>query len=362
YFTSSRPQTPEGNTKVLQTGNDNTVAISKKATPFINDIYFWRQEGGVRGAAIKRPAGTEFAAATFTPDGSRMYFTAWKTEDVVKKYEIWTTSKRSDNTWGDPVTVSTTLNGSGNNKQPFVTPDGKFIVFASDRSGGMGRYDLWYAPLRSDGTTGQATHMGNTINSAGDEEAPYYNAVSKKLRYSSNGMVGMGGFDFFESRGDFVSWAKPVNMGYPFNSSKDDIYFTSTNAIGSEGYISSDRESLCCLELFAVKMETITIKGVLTDCKTEKPVPNATVSLNSAEDSYTATTDDMGMYLFKVASRKPVTLKFEATGYFAKSVNYTTGELARADTLITADNCITPFKVNVPIVLKNIYFEFNSAE
>ena len=68
--------------------------------------------------------------------------------------------------------------------------------------------------------------MGNQINTKENEEAPYYNYKTKKLLYSSAGKVGMGGLDFYESEGDFAKWTAPRNLGYPFNSSKDDAYFT----------------------------------------------------------------------------------------------------------------------------------------
>ncbi|WP_449440205.1 hypothetical protein [Pedobacter steynii] len=58
-----------------------------------------------------------------------------------------------------------------------------------------------------------------------------------------------------ESEGDFTNWSEPRNVGYPFNSSKDDIYYTPADNSDTEGYISSDRESLCCLEVFNVKRE-----------------------------------------------------------------------------------------------------------
>ncbi|MCZ4245232.1 OmpA family protein [Pedobacter sp. HCMS5-2] len=36
--------------------------------------------------------------------------------------------------------------------------------------------------------------------------------------------------------------------------------------------------------------------------------------------------------------------------------------MAKADTLISKDYCISPFRINIPIVLDNVYYEFNSAE
>ncbi|RYZ22906.1 MAG: hypothetical protein EOP49_46360, partial [Sphingobacteriales bacterium] len=182
------------------------------------------------------------------------------------------------------------------------------------------------------------------------------------LIYSSNGKIGLGGFDLYSSTGNLVQWTKPENMGYPYNSSKDDLYFTATNALGTEGYISSDRESVCCLELFFIKAETIRIAGTVADCNGETPMDQVQVSLQQDGQRMRAMTDLNGRYSFEVASRNPVDLKFEKTGYFVKTSKYGTGDLAKADTLLNQAICLSPFKINVPIVLKNIYFDFNSAE
>jgi len=151
-------------------------------------------------------------------------------------------------------------------------------------------------------------------------------------------------------------------MGYPFNSSKDDIYFTAINADGSKGYISSDRESSCCLEVFEVKREYISIAGIVADCKTKKPLNNASVTMFDQEIERHVLTDETGKYEFKMDSRRPVKLNMTKENYFALSKSYTYEEIAKADTLMYVDYCINSFKINVPIVLDNIYYEFNSAE
>ena len=67
----------------------------------------------------------------------------------------------------------------------------------------------------------------------------------------------MGGFDIYYAKGSFSlnDWEKPINAGAPLNSSKDDIYFVSTDEddIWNTGWMSSDRSSECCLALFSVK-------------------------------------------------------------------------------------------------------------
>ncbi|RYG05882.1 MAG: hypothetical protein EOO07_29635, partial [Chitinophagaceae bacterium] len=366
YFTSSRPIGAEGKNQILE-GSKGQVRVFKKETPYVNTIYSVDIENPTAEKVSIQKINMdlrkmETAAATVHPNGEMMFLTAWATDKEYQKRNIYI-SRKEGSGWGAPVVIGAEINISGfNSMQPSVTRDGKYLMFSSDSPGGLGGYDLWFATLRSDGTIGNAVNMGDKINTKEDEQAAYYLPATQKLLFSSNGRVGLGGFDFYEAFGDFVKWSKPENMGYPFNSSKDDIYFTAINSSGTDGYISSDRESLCCLELFYIKTERISVKGTLSDCRTAKPLANANVRLTYAGGQLNAKTNDMGKYSFTIASRKPVALRFELPGYFIKTANYSVEEIALADTLIDKELCLTPFKVNVPIVLKNIYFEFNSAE
>ncbi|RNL56667.1 OmpA family protein [Pedobacter jejuensis] len=363
YFTSSRPVAVSGKPDVVKVVKGESP-ISTKANPFMNNLYssssnFQDDKVNVKKIDFNLQNDMEFAAVSFNPEGNVAYFTAWKGQE---KYSIYSASK-TDDKWSIPQSVGLQVNSKDfNAAQPFVTSDGKFLIFSSDRMGGYGKYDLWYAAIRSDGTIGQAVNLGPEINSEADEKAPYYNTITKKLIFSTDGRIGFGGMDFYESEGDLINWTTPKNMGYPFNSSKDDVYFTPINADASKGYISSDRESACCLEIFEVKREYISVSGIITDCKTKKPLDGVLVKMNDQENDYIFTTNNTGKYDFKMDSRRPVKLNMTKENYFALNKSYAYEEIAKADTLMYADYCINAFKINVPIVLDNIYYEFNSAE
>lgn len=364
YFTSSRPVAVGSKRDMVKTESGTEVQVSTRANPFINNIYSAKGDLTSTDIAVKKldinfPKGAEIAAPAFTPDGNTVYFTVWKDQE---KYAIYSAKKLGDK-WADPQPAGLQVNSKDfNSSQPFVTSDGKFLLFSSDRSGGYGKFDLWYCAIRADGSLGQAVNFGSGINTEDDERAPYYNTLTKKLLFSTDGRTGFGGLDFFESEGDLVNWTTPKNMGYPFNSSKDDVYFTATDAMGTKGYISSDRESSCCLEIFEIKKEYLSIAGLLTDCKTKSPLAGADVTLSNAEGQQKVTTGTDGIYKFKVDSKRPIKLLFAKDNYFAITKNYVYEELAKADTLIYKDYCLSPFKIGIPMALDNVYYEFNSAE
>ncbi len=159
--------------------------------------------------------------------------------------------------WSEPVPADAVINAEGANaQQPFVMPDGKYLLYASDKPGGYGGFDLYAAELGPDGKPKRSFNLGSTINTSGDEQAPYYHAASGTLVFSSNARIGMGGFDFYYSKGTIDKWEEPVNFGYPVNSVKDDIYFVSRGGaknILEDVFLSSDRMAECCLEMFYLK-------------------------------------------------------------------------------------------------------------
>lgn len=363
YFTSSRPVDTKGKTVVLSDDKSN-ARVTRKQNPFINAVYETTGNPLKEKLSISKITttmkGKELAAPAFLPNGKAMFLTGWSAKDTRKIYQSNRSNTTQSSEWADPVELGGNVNVNGfNAMQPFVSRNGKYLIFSSDRPGGFGKYDLWYCAIRPDGSLGQAINMGSTINTSGDEEAPYYNVKTKKLLFSSNGKVGLGGFDFFESEGDFDSWSDPRNLGYPFNSSKDDLYFTPVDGDDVEGYISSDRESLCCLEIFYLKREFLNVRGQIFDCKTGKPLDNAVVTVSDSLQEYKYTTGPDGRYSFKLNSNRQLQILAEKKDYYNKKLSYTYDQLAQKDTLITEEICLNPWKV--PIVLKNVFFEFDSA-
>ncbi|RZL47823.1 MAG: hypothetical protein EOP00_10835 [Pedobacter sp.] len=367
YFTSSRPVGNGGKNEILA-GNRANNTVTKKETPYINAIYATSANPTDAAIAVKRVdvvnvKEMEAAAPALHPNGNFMYFTAWVNKDD-KNRSIYISQKNEGNEWSSPKLMGGEINILGFNAiQPSVSKDGKYLIFSSDRPGGYGKYDLWYALIRPDGTTGNAMNLGDKINTQGDDQAGYYNPKTKKMRYSSNGKIGMGGFDFYETDGDFTQWTTPVNMGYPFNSPKDDLYFTPLDDLDKEGYVSSDRESVCCLEIFHIKREMLAINGKLIDCKTLKPLAGATVTLTGNDIVEQSTTSDAnGVYQFAVNSNRGFQINAVKDLYFAKNLSYSYEQLAAVDTLQSAELCLVPFKIDKPIVLENILYEFDSAE
>ena len=306
----------------------------------------------------------EYGTPAIAPSGKRIYFTRWYKEGSKTLHAIYY-SIRDDNGWSAPQKLNANVNAEGYNSiQPFITADGKTLLFSSNKPGGQGGYDIWMSALADDGSPVNSTNPGSIINTPLDEQAPWYDLDSKRLIYSSKGFIGLGGFDFFESMGISGKWTAPQNMGYPMNSAKDDLYYLPESDKPGKFYLSSDRESDCCLDLFEVYDRSYTLTGLVTDCDTHQPLAGATVSLIDSLSKNKIRQLKLGAdgkYSFIIKTRRPYNLLLGKEGYFTKSIPVAADGKITRDTLFNAEICLQAFKVGKPIVIKNVLYDFNKA-
>jgi OmpA-OmpF porin, OOP family len=293
-------------------------------------------------------AGVRQGLACFSADGRVMFFTRWYEQPSRQKANIYR-SVRQDSGWSTPVLVGGQVNVIGyNSTQPFLTRDNKYLLFASDRLGSVGGYDLWFAGLDSAFDAINVTNMGTDINTPGDDETPFYHEKSHILAFSSNGRVGMGGFDIYSAqRGiGFDRWEQPVDAGVPVNSTKDDQYFVSTDEdnLWNTGFVSSDRSTDCCLAIFSVRQKnTLVITGSVLDSATHQPIGNADVTFKDYKHGDTVIgtrqTDDSGHYRIEMHNVSSFFEDAAHTGYRSAS-NKLTVELKAGDNLFTSPDLL----------------------
>lgn len=344
---------------------------SKKGT-YINKVYEATYAGGavtsVTKAVLPQLTDVHQGVVAVTPDGGTLYLTRWTIGEGKRTAAIYT-SKRTDGGWSEPALVTSLNTAGANSQQPFVMPDGQQLLFASDRTGGVGGFDLYMASLNADGSVGQPTNLGTNINTPFDEQAPYYHAPSQTLVFASNGRVGMGEYDLFFTKKAGVDWAAPQNFGYPVNSVKDDIYFasrgTAKNILG-DVLFSSDRSSACCLELFSLTKTRSPriVVGTVVDCETNVPLATAAVEAKGADNQvvFSGTTSGSGMYQFKMEEYEGLQIAAKLEGYTGNAINAATPTDEATESFTAPVLCLNKIPVVGTVeVLEHVYFEYDKA-
>ena len=239
---------------------------------------------------------TQFNESTpvFTKDGNTMYFT--RNNYVNRKLgsdientillKILRATKDKNGNWGNIVEVP--FNSDQYNvAHPALSPDEKYLYFASDMPGSFGNSDIFRVEILGDNQYGTPENLGNIINTAGRESFPY---ISKDnvLYYSSDGIPGLGGLDIFAVKFNADgSTSKPVNIGMPGNSADDDFCFV-FNSDSKIGFLTSNRpggkgkDDIYSFHedkplLFSCQKN---IKGIVKDAKTKAVIADAKVILS----------------------------------------------------------------------------------
>lgn len=182
----------------------------------------------------------EDGACCFTPDGGTMYFTRCESDPEYPRYATIHKSTRTDAAWGksEPVIISNdTLSAYAH---PAVSPDGEWLYFTSNMSGGMGGLDIWRLYIgRNSAKEGIVENLGECINTEGDEQFPVFGPRGE-LFFSSDGYPGMGGLDIFFAEQESDSVWNINNVGAPINSNGDDFGMTFAPGL-YRGFFSSNR-------------------------------------------------------------------------------------------------------------------------
>ena len=231
---------------------------------------------------------------SLTKDLNTLYYAADYNQKGYGRYDIYKVMK-TKNGWSEPKNVGKNINSDYWDSAPSIAPDNQALYFCSNRPGGYGGIDIYVAYKNEKGFWEEAVNMGPTINTAGDDQAPFMHADNKTLYFSSNGWPGFGGSDLFVIRKKIDgNWSNPMNLGYPINTF-DNEGSIAVAGNGYEGYIASDRaDSRGSLDIYKVILalntrpnKTFYVNGFIADAISKKPIAGELVLMNTNEETST---------------------------------------------------------------------------
>lgn len=313
--------------------------------------------------------------ATLTIDNNHLYYTVCKFAEIAKgtyyNCDIYT-SDYIQGKWSELKNLGRNVNSDSTwESQPSISSDGKTLFFTSDRQGGIGGYDIYKTVKNEKGEWQPAQNLGRVVNTKGNEKSPFIHTDSQTLYFSSDGLMGLGGYDIFYSKlKEDNTWQKPINIGYPINTNSDEVsFFVSTD--GRLGYFASNKYNgpggwdLYSFNLYedARPEKVLFIKGNVTDEIDEK-VTDAKVLLKNVEtkkveeikvDSLT------GKYVIARQFENDFVISVKKDGYAQKS-KY----ISKEDTIFEAPQKIElevqKLEVGKAYTLDDIYYAHDSDQ
>ena len=150
------------------------------------------------------------------------------------------TARFENGNWSPLVRLNENINTKYWESHATISHDNKKLYFTSNRKGTLGGLDIYVSERDSTKDWGPAVNLGPVINTPYNEESPFLSDDDKTLFFSSRGHFNMGGYDiFYSTLLENGQWSIPLNVGYPLNTTDDDVFFKPLKE-GYEGYMAKE--------------------------------------------------------------------------------------------------------------------------
>ena len=343
------------------------------------DIFVAENVGGtyLNPEEIEGDINTQFHEGTMaiTEDSSTIYFTRndyldgnyRKDDDGVNHLKIYKASF-VNGIFQDIQNIS--INDiSFSNANPALSPDESQLYFSSDRPGGYGASDLYVVDINEDGSFGSPRNLGATINTAGRENFPFIDEEGM-LYFSSDGHLGLGGFDIYYAKQESGDFLPPQNLGLPLNSNADDFAF-SFKEMEEMGYVSSnrvatkneDRADHIYRAQLVHPLEQTSITVEVIDVETGSFIDEAQIiAYDTNQDEFSRRyTNVKGLAKNFLPTGEIYDIQVNAKGYESQS-NTLTVPSSQMLLRVALVEELSPAEAELLILQERIYFEYDKAE
>ncbi|KXK28376.1 MAG: outer membrane protein [Bacteroidetes bacterium OLB12] len=374
---------PDGKTLYFSRKNhpENAGGTSDK-----EDI--WYSELGADGKwTLAKNMGSQFNnnqpnfvnTVSATPDGkSVILLLGNKYLDKGKMVAGVSISSNIGGTWSDPKPLEIENDYNYNEKANyFLANTRKALLMSVERDDSEGGRDLYVSFEKEDGKWTQPLNLGKSINTVGEESAPFLASDDKTLYFSSNGFSGYGGSDVYMSKrldDTWTNWSEPENLGPDINTKLDDLFFnipsTSEFAYYSRG-VTADNSDIFRVKMpmFMTPEPIVIVKGKLVDAKTGEPIGAKIIYErlpDGKEVGVTYSDPKTGEYEIHLPGGHLYGFRAEADGHISENQNLDLREFTKDGVLADKNITLAPIEVavvdvNTTIKLNNIFFDFDKA-
>ncbi len=214
----------------------------------IGDGITWETAQPLEGINTELNEGS----GTLSHNGKELIFSRCEASDGFGNCDLYVAEKQEDNSWGNVHNLGANINSKSWDSHPTLNQTDDTLYFASDRIGGLGLSDIYFASKNEDGTWGEAQNAGPIINTRQNEVSPFYHNKNNVLYFSSNGhLLNFGEFDIFKTFRTNGIWASAKNIGPLVNGPGSEFYFTIDSQSENLFYARSAENNMDNLDLYS---------------------------------------------------------------------------------------------------------------
>ena len=325
----------------------------------VNKLFFTVREGGnlfddenIVTASLSDNNFTDFkpyitlnsenneGTPSFSDDGKFMVFTSCEMDFKNNSCDIYY-SQMKDNLWSKPRKFDDNINSAFWDSQPFMY-DGT-LYFVSNRPGGVGGRDIYYSVIKEDGSFSKALNF-KEVNTKHEEVSPVVNDAI--FYFSSNRDNSYGGYDIYLLDNNLI-----FNLGSSVNSYLDEtsIFLWDDNLLLTVEDIMSNKKSQIIYGQISKKYEPLQVNKLVRtyDKETGEEIISDLFIINDGERKRFSNQSKYNEDFYTNSS-----IIAESKAYFPSVI-----EDLSSDTIDIFMN-----RLDENIILKNIYFDFDSYE
>ncbi|MEC8702211.1 MAG: OmpA family protein [Bacteroidota bacterium] len=325
----------------------------------VNKLFFTVREGGnlfddenIVTASLSDNNFTDFkpyitlnsenneGTPSFSDDGKFMVFTSCEMDFKNNSCDIYY-SQMKDNLWSKPRKFDDNVNSAFWDSQPFMY-DGT-LYFVSNRPGGVGGRDIYYSVIKEDGSFSKALNF-REVNTKHEEVSPVVNDAI--FYFSSNRDNSYGGYDIYLLDNNLI-----FNLGSSVNSYLDEtsIFLWDDNLLLTVEDIMSNKKSQIIYGQISKKYEPLQVNKLVRtyDKETGEEIISDLFIIKDGERKRFSNQSKYNENFYTNSS-----IIAESKGYFPSVIEDLSGD--------TIDIFMNRLDEN--IILKNIYFDFDSYE
>ncbi|MCZ2443038.1 MAG: hypothetical protein LC101_04605 [Flavobacteriales bacterium] len=166
-------------------------------------------------------ASLMFEAVNISNDNNKMLL---RTKSKSGNWDLYESNYLAGK-WSNPVLLSSYINTVDDEVYACYGPGDSSIFYISNRSGGLGGFDIWRAERDASGWYINATNMGDVINSSANEYTIHFPQDYQVAFMTSDGHGALGDADIFRLKSENGTWTTVVSIGYPINTTRNEANF-----------------------------------------------------------------------------------------------------------------------------------------
>lgn len=237
-------------------------------------------------------------------------------------------------------------------KNYYMSTDDDFIFFSAKIDGGVGGADIWQIEKAPDGSWGNPKCMDSTVNTTGDEINPVVSPEGN-LFFASNKHLGLGGFDIYKARLDGNEEWKIENIGFPLNSVENDVAISFTRGEG-EGSVITNRNNRTTYDIYSFTSVNPSVRGTVKDLYTNDYLEGVDIELAMGESPISLfLTNRLGEYYFDLKYENNYILRITKKDFLSMIVPIQKEQLRESKDYVKN---YTMYRTDTTSIIRDIFF------